>query len=59
MVAMLLQDMWMYLSENEKFNDFANEDALIWHEANIPYAVWGPTSTRTRSLTYYPSEVDY
>nr|CAB3487125.1 unnamed protein product [Digitaria exilis] len=49
-------DMWMYLSENEKFNDFANDDALIWHEANIPYAVWGPTSTRTRSLTYYPSE---
>ncbi|EES12220.1 hypothetical protein BDA96_06G098500 [Sorghum bicolor] len=49
-------DMWMYLSENEKFNDFANEDALIWHESNIPYAVWGPTSTRTRSLTYYPSE---
>ncbi|WVZ85770.1 hypothetical protein U9M48_032650 [Paspalum notatum var. saurae] len=49
-------DMWFYLSENEKFNDFANEDALIWHEANIPYAVWGPTSTRTRSLTYYPSE---
>ncbi|TVT98231.1 hypothetical protein EJB05_56450 [Eragrostis curvula] len=49
-------DMWMYLSENEKFNDFANEGALIWHETNIPYAVWGPTSTRTRSLTYYPSE---
>nr|CAB3484591.1 unnamed protein product [Digitaria exilis] len=49
-------DMWMYLSENEKFNDFANDDALIWHEANIPYAVWGPTSTRTRSLAYYPSE---
>ncbi|KAF0893191.1 hypothetical protein E2562_023213 [Oryza meyeriana var. granulata] len=49
-------DMWMYLSENEKFNEFGNEDALIWHEANIPYAVWGPTSTRTRSLTYYPSE---
>lgn len=46
----------MYLSENEKFNDFSNEDALIWHEANIPYAVWGPTSTRTHSLTYYPSE---
>ncbi|KAL6845802.1 hypothetical protein ACP4OV_024377 [Aristida adscensionis] len=49
-------DMWMYLSENDKFNDFGNEEALIWHEANIPYAVWGPTSTRTRSLTYYPSE---
>ncbi|OEL20981.1 CLPTM1-like membrane protein cnrB [Dichanthelium oligosanthes] len=49
-------DMWMYLSENEKFNDFANDDALIWHETNIPYAVWGPTSTRTQSLTYNPSE---
>uniref|UniRef100_J3LY60 Transmembrane CLPTM1 family protein n=2 Tax=Oryza brachyantha TaxID=4533 RepID=J3LY60_ORYBR len=49
-------DMWMYLSENEKFNDFSNEDALVWHEANIPYAVWGPTSTRTRTLTFYPSE---
>ncbi|KAL5649864.1 hypothetical protein ACJX0J_040673, partial [Zea mays] len=49
-------DMWMYLSESDKFNDFANDDALIWHETNIPYAVWGPTSTRTRSLTYYPSE---
>jgi hypothetical protein len=56
---MLLQDTWMYLSENEKFNDFANEDALVWHESNIPYAVWGPASTRTRSLTYYPSEVGY
>ncbi|KAL6652701.1 hypothetical protein ACP70R_011626 [Stipagrostis hirtigluma subsp. patula] len=49
-------DMWMYFSENDKFNDFGNEEALIWHEANIPYAVWGPTSTRTRSLTYHPSE---
>ncbi|XP_062225718.1 uncharacterized protein LOC133924273 [Phragmites australis] len=49
-------DMWVYLSEDEKFNDFANEDTLIWHETNIPYAVWGPGSTRTRSLAYYPSE---
>ncbi|MQL88990.1 hypothetical protein Taro_021568 [Colocasia esculenta] len=49
-------DMWFYLSEKEKFTDFGNEDALIWHEANIPYAVWGPASTRLRSLKYYPSE---
>ncbi|KAG8082092.1 hypothetical protein GUJ93_ZPchr0014g46721 [Zizania palustris] len=49
-------DMWMYLSENEKFNDFSNEDALIWRETNIPYAVWSPGSTRTHTLTYYPSE---
>ncbi|KAI7733783.1 hypothetical protein M8C21_023333 [Ambrosia artemisiifolia] len=49
-------DMWFYLSEHEKFNDFGNEEALIWHESNIPYAVWGPVSTRTLSLKYYPSE---
>ncbi|XP_008795274.1 cleft lip and palate transmembrane protein 1 homolog [Phoenix dactylifera] len=49
-------DMWLYLSEQENFNDFGNEDALVWHEANIPYAVWGPASTRSHSLKYYPSE---
>ncbi|XP_010912667.2 uncharacterized protein [Elaeis guineensis] len=48
--------MWLYLSEQEKFNDFSNEDALVWHEANVPYAVWGPASTRSHSLKYYPSE---
>lgn len=49
--------MWFYLSEQEKFNDFGNEGALIWHETNIPYAVWGPESTRTLSLKYQPSVV--
>lgn len=49
-------DMWLYLSENEKFNDFGNEASLVWHETNIPYATWGPESTRTLSLKYYPSE---
>ncbi|KAG7554606.1 Cleft lip and palate transmembrane 1 [Arabidopsis suecica] len=49
-------DMWFYLSEHEKFNDFGNEGALIWHETNLPYAVWKPESTRTFSMTYYPSE---
>jgi hypothetical protein len=49
-------DMWFYLSESEKFNDFGNEDALVWHETNIPYAVWGPESTRSLSLKYHPSE---
>ncbi|KAJ1696427.1 hypothetical protein LUZ63_004939 [Rhynchospora breviuscula] len=49
-------DMWLYLTEKDKFNDFSNEDALYWHETNIPYGVWGPTSTRKRTLTYYPSE---
>ncbi|KAI7734934.1 hypothetical protein M8C21_020470 [Ambrosia artemisiifolia] len=49
-------DMWFYLSEHDKFNDFGNEDLLIWHETNIPYAVWGPESTRTLSMKYYPSQ---
>jgi len=53
----LCQDMWLYLSEKEKFNDFSNENALIWHETSIPYAVWGPTSIRSLSLKYIPSEV--
>lgn len=49
-------DMWFYLSEHERFNDFGSEGALVWHETNIPYAVWGPESTRSLSLKYYPSE---
>ncbi|KAJ0977242.1 hypothetical protein J5N97_012716 [Dioscorea zingiberensis] len=49
-------DMWVYYSEHEKFTDFGNEDALVWHETNIPYAVWGPAGSRTHSLKYFPSE---
>ncbi|KAL4376095.1 hypothetical protein GQ457_02G010340 [Hibiscus cannabinus] len=49
-------DMWFYLSEHEKFNDFGNEASLVWHETNIPYATWGPESTRTLSMKYYPSQ---
>ena len=52
-----VQDMWLYLSEYEKFNDFGSESSLVWHETNIPYAVWGPESTRTLTLKYHPSEV--
>ncbi|CAL9120026.1 unnamed protein product [Musa textilis] len=49
-------DMWLYLSEKEKFKDFGDEDALVWHETNIPYAVWEQSSTRSLSLKYHPSE---
>ncbi|XP_019184201.1 PREDICTED: cleft lip and palate transmembrane protein 1 homolog isoform X2 [Ipomoea nil] len=49
-------DMWLYLSEQEKFNDFGSETALFWHETNIPYAVWGHESSRSLSLKYFPSE---
>ena len=47
----------MYLSEHERFTDFGNEGALVWHENGIPYAIWGPESVRSLSLKYYPSEV--
>ncbi|XP_038881554.1 cleft lip and palate transmembrane protein 1 homolog [Benincasa hispida] len=49
-------DMWVYLSEHERFVDFGNEGALVWHENGIPYALWGQESTRSLSLKYYPSE---
>ncbi|WCJ20693.1 Transmembrane CLPTM1 family protein [Euphorbia peplus] len=52
----LIHYMWFYLCEQEKFKDFNNEGALVWHETNIPYAVWKPESTRTLSMKYYPSE---
>lgn len=50
-------DMWLYISEGEHFNDFANEKALVWHETNIPYALWGPDSVRHQHLVFQPSEV--
>ncbi|KAL6583490.1 hypothetical protein OROMI_005568 [Orobanche minor] len=50
-------DMWLYVSEQERFNDFGSEGALVWQETNIPYAVWSAESSRTLSLKYHPSEV--
>ncbi|KAG5619098.1 hypothetical protein H5410_018922 [Solanum commersonii] len=55
----LAQDMWFYLFEQQNFSDFGNEGALIWHETNIPYAVWGPQSTRSLSLKYHLSEIRF
>nr|GLL19844.1 cleft lip and palate transmembrane protein 1 homolog isoform X1 [Ipomoea trifida] len=55
-MQVLQPDMWLYLSEQEKFNDFGSETALFWHETNIPYAVWGHESSRSLSLKYFPSE---
>lgn len=52
-----MQDMWLYLSNQETFSDFGSEGSLVWHETNIPYAVWSSESTRTLSLKYSPSQV--
>ncbi|XP_061369887.1 uncharacterized protein LOC133312662 [Gastrolobium bilobum] len=49
-------DMWLYLSEHDKFNDFGSGSALVWHETNLPFASWGPNSTRSLTLKYHPSE---
>ncbi|KMZ64783.1 putative Cleft lip and palate transmembrane protein [Zostera marina] len=49
-------DMWLYLSEKDKFEDFGNESALLWHEIDVPYASWEPESRRSQILKYYPSE---
>lgn len=49
-------DMWLYLSENERFYDFSNEAALVWQETNVPFAVWGPNSVRKHKIVYHPSE---
>ena len=49
-------DMRVYISEQEKFSDCNSEGVFIWHETNIPYAVWGPQSTRSLSWKHYPYE---
>lgn len=49
-------DMWLYLSEKERFYDFSNEAALVWQETNVPFAVWGPNSVRKHRIVYHPSE---
>lgn len=49
-------DMWLYLSSSERFYNFGDEAALVWHETNVPYAVWGANSVRKHKIVYHPSE---
>ncbi|KAG0571434.1 hypothetical protein KC19_VG011000 [Ceratodon purpureus] len=51
-----VQDLWVYVSEESVFTNFGNDEALKWHETNIPYAVWTPDSVRQTNFTYLPSE---
>ncbi|GBG87073.1 hypothetical protein CBR_g44530 [Chara braunii] len=49
-------DMWVYLSEDLDFKDFADESSLVWHETDIPYAMYNTESQRRLQITYAPSE---
>lgn len=49
-------DMSVYLSEEEVFNKFSDESALIWSESNIPYGSYEPKAKRSSLYTYHPSE---
>lgn len=44
---------YVVFSIHEKFGDFGNEQAIIWHET-----MQSTESTRTLSLNYQPSQVD-
>jgi hypothetical protein len=44
------QDLYVYLSESEKFKNFSNPEALIWSEKGLIYGDWssGPQGDGTR-----------
>ncbi|KAF4522216.1 hypothetical protein B566_EDAN007367 [Ephemera danica] len=51
-----IMDFYVYLSEQENFKDFDNEDALIWSRQRLMYGDWygGPNGdgTYTHSITF-------
>eukprot|EP00898_Chlorokybus_atmophyticus_P009028 jgi/Chlat1/9126/Chrsp97S08427 len=49
-----LVDLWVYLSEDLRFTDFNDQQALIWHEAAIPLTQH-PSASRNMSTVYRPS----
>jgi hypothetical protein len=38
------QDLYVYVSESEKFKDFSNQEALIWSEKGLIYGDWSSGS---------------
>jgi hypothetical protein len=58
---LLQQDLYVYLSESEKFNDFGNPEALIWSEKGLVYGDWSSGSdgdgTRVHNIEFETSEV--
>jgi hypothetical protein len=55
------QDLYVYLSESEKFTDFSNPEALIWSEKGLVYGDWSSGSngdgTRVHNIEFETSEV--
>ncbi|PNF19201.1 Cleft lip and palate transmembrane protein 1 [Cryptotermes secundus] len=55
-----VMDLYVYISESEKFNDFSNPEALIWSEKGIIYGDWSSGSnsdgTRVRDVEIKTSE---
>ena len=58
---LLQQDLYVYLSESEKFNDFNNPEALVWSEKGMAYGDWSSGSngdgTRVHNIEFKTSEV--
>ena len=40
MTSLSLQDLFVYVSEDEEFSDFKNEHALFWVEKGLVYGDW-------------------
>ncbi|CAB3368484.1 Hypothetical predicted protein [Cloeon dipterum] len=55
-----LMDMYVFLSENEQFNDFNDPKSLVWHKENLVYGDWygGPDldGSYSTSLTFPTSQ---
>jgi len=56
-----LQELFVYLAEEQHFADFNNSEKLIWHETDIKFGNWtdGPQmdGSRLHSTTIQASEV--
>ena len=58
---LLQQDLYVYLSESEKFNDFSNPEALVWSKKGMVYGDWSSGSngdgTHVHNIEFKTSEV--
>ena len=56
-----LQELWVYLAEEQHFTDFNNSEKLVWHERGLKFGNWtdGPQMDGSRlfSTNIQASEV--